>query len=274
MTTHAVRRGRRLGLATLGLLVALGPVLVCAEPAAGPRTAQRVYEVKPGDTLTSLAKRYGVSVATLVKLNKLPSGNVQLKTGQHLVIPGVEATPATAHRAAPTHPGAGAPARTVSTASSQQQLARLALAVPDFDGDALQIRWPADGPVVSAFGHRRSGWHAGIDIKAPLGTPVQAAAPGVVVASGFETRYGLVVKIEHLAGFTTVYAHNDVNLVEVGDRVDTGDLISLVGDTGHATTYHVHFEVRRDGLAYNPLYLLPMPPRISQIDETAQRPHE
>ena len=91
MTTHAVRRGRRLGLATLGLLVALGPALACAEPAAGPRTAQRVYEVKPGDTLTSLAKRYGVSVATLVKLNKLPSGNVQLKTGQHLVIPGVEA---------------------------------------------------------------------------------------------------------------------------------------------------------------------------------------
>ena len=113
MTTHAVRRGRRLGLATLGLLVALGPALACAEPAAGPRTAQRVYEVKPGDTLTSLAKRYGVSVATLVKLNKLPNGNVQLKTGQHLVLPGVEATPATAHHAAPTRPGAGAPTRTV-----------------------------------------------------------------------------------------------------------------------------------------------------------------
>jgi len=65
-----------------------------------------------------------------------------------------------------------------------------------------------------------------------------------------------------------------VNLVEVGDRVDAGDLIALVGMTGRATTYHVHFEVRRDGLAYNPLYLLPMPPRIAQIDETTQRPHD
>lgn len=274
MTTHALRRGRRLGLATLGLLVVLGPALACAEPAAGPRTVQRVYEVKPGDTLTSVAKHHGVSVAALVKLNKLPSASVQLKVGQRLVLPTVEAPSTATHRTSPSPSGAGAPARTVSVTGSQQQLSRLALAVPDFDGDALQIRWPAEGPVVSAFGHRRSGWHAGIDIKAPLGTPVQAAAPGIVVASGSETRYGLVVKIEHLGGFTTVYAHNDVNLVEVGDRVDTGDLIALVGNTGRATTYHVHFEVRRDGLAYNPLYLLPMPPRISQIDETAQRPHE
>ena len=148
------------------------------------------------------------------------------------------------------------------------------MVVPDFDTGLLQLGWPAEGPVISTFGHRRSGWHGGIDIKAPLGTPVQAAAAGVVVTAGVEARYGLVVKIEHKQGFVTVYAHNDVNLVEVGDRVDAGDLIALVGNTGHATTYHVHFEVRRDGLAYNPLYLLPMPPRIAQIDETAERPHE
>ena len=78
-----------------------------------------------------------------------------------------------------------------------QGLIRLALAVPDFDAGTLQLVWPAEGPVISAFGHRRSGWHGGIDIKAPLGTPVQAAAPGVVVAAGSEARYGLVVKIEH-----------------------------------------------------------------------------
>src|SRR5437868_26609 len=151
---------------------------------------------------------------------------------------------------------------------------RLAMVVPDFDTGLLQLAWPAEGPVISTFGHRRSGWHGGIDIKAPLGTPVQAAAAGVVVTAGVEARYGLVVKIEHKQGFVTVYAHNDVNLVEVGDRVDAGELIALVGNTGRATTYHVHFEVRRDGLAYNPLYLLPMPPRIAQIEETADRPHE
>ena len=272
MTSGVTSRGKRLGIATLGLLVALGPALAFTEPVAGPRTPQRVYEVKPGDTLTSLAKRYGVSVATLVKLNKLPNVSAQLKVGQRLVIPGSDAPATTAHRAGPTHPGGTPPTRIAATNS--QAPARLALAVPDFDGDALPLGWPAEGPVVSAFGHRRSGWHGGIDIKAPLGTPVQAAAAGVVVTSGIETRYGLVVKIEHKAGFMTVYAHNDVNLVEVGDRVDSGDLIALVGNTGRATTYHVHFEVRRDGLAYNPLYLLPMPPRIAQIDETTQRPHD
>jgi murein DD-endopeptidase MepM/ murein hydrolase activator NlpD len=275
-------RARRLGIATLGLLAALGPVTASPEPAAGPRTPSRVYEVKPGDTLTALAKKYNVSVATLVKLNKLPSVTAQLKIGQRLVVPGSDVPvstahkpagvpPSTAHKPAPTHQAAVAPIRTVATTSTSQ---KLALAVPDFDGDAPLLGWPAEGPVVSAFGYRRSGWHGGIDIKAPLGTPVQAAASGVVVAAGAQTRYGLVVKIEHRGGFTTVYAHNDVNLVEVGDRVDAGDLIALVGNTGRATTYHVHFEVRRDGLAYNPLYLLPMPPRIAQIDESAKTPHE
>src|SRR5262249_29429504 len=108
--TRAMRHGRRLGFATLGLLVVLGPAFACAEPAIGPRTPQRIYEVKPGDTLTSLAKRYGVSVATLVKMNKLPSGTVQLKVGQRLVIPGADAPPTAAHRAGPSPSGAGAPA--------------------------------------------------------------------------------------------------------------------------------------------------------------------
>jgi murein DD-endopeptidase MepM/ murein hydrolase activator NlpD len=260
----------RLGIATLGLIIALSPALSSAEPAAGPRAPQHVVEVKPGDTLTSLAKRYGVSVATLVKLNKLPSGDAPIKVGQRLVIPGSAAAPTTVQRVSTTQPAAGARART----ASQPPPPRLALAMPEFDSDMLPIGWPAEGPVVSTFGHRRSGWHGGIDIKAPLGTPVQAASPGVVVTAGVEARYGLVVKIEHKAGFMTVYAHNDVNLVEVGDRVDAGDLIALVGNTGRATTYHVHFEVRRDGLAYNPLYLLPMPPRIAQVDETAKIPHE
>ncbi len=250
MTMAAVFGGKRLGIATLGLIVALGPALSFAEPAAGPRTAQRVHEVKPG--------------------NKLPGADASIKVGQRVVIPGSD----TAHRGGASPPGQGAPVRTTASAGSQPPPPRLALAVPDFDSDTPPLGWPAEGPVVSTFGHRRSGWHGGIDIKAPLGTPVQAAAAGVVVTAGVETSYGLVVKIEHKAGFMTVYAHNDVNLVEVGDRVDAGDLIALVGNTGRATTYHVHFEVRRDGLAYNPLYLLPMPPRIAQIDETAKMPHE
>ena len=100
-----------------------------------------------------------------------------------------------------------------------------------------------------------------------------AAASGLVIASGFESRYGRVIRIEHNNGFTTTYAHNDQNMVEVGDRVALGQLIAAVGRTGRATTDHVDFEIRRAGLAYNPLYFLPPPPQAAQIDEGEPEEH-
>jgi murein DD-endopeptidase MepM/ murein hydrolase activator NlpD len=146
--------------------------------------------------------------------------------------------------------------------------------VPDFAELVLPFAWPVDGQLSSPFGRRRTGWHRGIDIVAEPGTPVLAAAPGTVVRSTYETRYGLVVKIEHANGFMTVYAHNDENLVEVGDRVSAGQAIAGVGRTGRATSPHVHFEIRQAGLAYNPLYMLPLPPRVVQVAETDDEDHD
>ena len=263
MRAGALREGAVLGLATLGLMVALGPVVAHGEP----RVPQRTHEVKPGDTLHTLAKKYGTTVAAIVKANNLPGPNA-IKVGQRLIIPTVDT--ALAQRGGPPR---SSPAVRPAVGSARAPT-RLVLAVPDFDGTIVPFAWPVEGPVISTFGQRRSGWHGGIDIKAPLGTPVWAAAGGVVIASGVEAAYGLVVKIEHRRGFVTVYAHNDVNLVEVGDRVDAGEMIALVGQTGRATTHHVHFEIRYEGLAYNPLYLLPLPPRFAQVDETVERPHE
>src|SRR6185436_14860771 len=134
--------------------------------------------------------------------------------------------------------------------------------------------WPVDGPVSSMFGRRRMGWHRGIDIKADLGALVTASAGGTVVTSAYETRYGRVVKIEHFNGFMTVYAHNDENLVEAGDRVSLGQAIALVGRTGRATADHLHFEIRQAGLAYNPLYMLPLPPRPTLVEETSEEDHD
>jgi len=255
-------RGAVLGLATLGLMVALGSVAAHAEP----RVPQRAHEVKPGDTLHALAKKYGTTVSAIMAANNLSGPNV-IKVGQRLIIPSGDT--AVAKGGGPWSSPVGRPA-----VASARAPTRLVLAVPDFDSTTVAFTWPVEGPVVSTFGQRRSGWHGGIDIKAPLGTPVWAAAGGVVIASGVETDYGLVVKIEHQRGFVTVYAHNDVNIVEVGDRVDAGEMIALVGQTGRATTHHVHFEIRHEGLAYNPLYLLPLPPRFAQVDETVERPHE
>ncbi len=96
----------------------------------------------------------------------------------------------------------------------------------------------------------------------------------MVVASGYERRYGRVVKIEHGNGFVTVYAHNDENMVEIGDRVVTGQRIAAVGRTGRATTHHLHFEIRRGELAYNPLYMLPLPRRNAHVEETDEEEHE
>jgi murein DD-endopeptidase MepM/ murein hydrolase activator NlpD len=149
----------------------------------------------------------------------------------------------------------------------------LVLGVPDFE-DAPSFQWPVIGPVTSMFGRRSRSWHRGVDIRAEGGTPILAAAAGVVIASGFEARYGQMVKIEHDSGFVTVYAHNERNLVEIGQDVAGGQLIAVVGRTGRATAEHVHFEIRYEGRVYNPLYLLPNPPRSVQIELTATEPHD
>jgi murein DD-endopeptidase MepM/ murein hydrolase activator NlpD len=133
---------------------------------------------------------------------------------------------------------------------------RLFVAVPAFDGEVVDFAWPVDGVIASAFGRRHEGWHAGIDIMAAAGAPVQAAAAGVVQYSGWAGTYGRLVTIEHPGGFLTLYAHNDEVLVHAGDEVAAGTAIATVGRTGKASGEHLHFEIRRNGMAYNPLHLL------------------
>jgi murein DD-endopeptidase MepM/ murein hydrolase activator NlpD len=218
--------------------------------------ATAIHLVKSGDTLGVLAVRYGVTIASLVAANRLPSPSARLRVGQRLVIP---AAIARARRALPA---------ALTTRRPPTPPRALILAVPDFTELLPPFMWPVDGQVSSTFGRRRMGWHRGIDIMADPGTPVGAAAAGAVVGSAFEGRYGRVIKIQHGNGFLTVYAHNDQNLVEVGDRVTAGQIIAAVGRTGRATSPHVHFEIRHSGFAYNPLYMLPLPPRITTIAET------
>ena len=226
--------------------------------------------VVKGETLAAIARRYNVSVAVLVKTNRLPSETAKLKVGQKLTIPfGSTAVVVSSARSAAGRPGMGprAPA-------SPRPPTGLTLAVPDFVEGAPAFGWPVEGTVTSLFGRRRSGWHRGIDVKAERGTIIFAAAEGMVVVSGVEPRYGRVVKIEHDDGFLTVYAHNEENLVEVGMRVGAGDPIATLGRTGRATAHHVHFEIRRNGSVYNPLYLLPRPRSVSQVEEGGEETEE
>ena len=116
-----------------------------------------------------------------------------------------------------------------------------------------QLRWPVRGPITSQFGLRDGEHHMGIDIAAPRGTVVLAAASGEVLLSDSRQGYGNVVMVRHDDGLVTVYAHHERNLVQAGQRVTVGQVIARVGSTGHATGPHLHFEVRHDKAAQNPL---------------------
>ena len=125
------------------------------------------------------------------------------------------------------------------------------------------FRWPCTGRVVSYFGGRKSPGgigstnHKGLDIANSRGTSVVAADGGVVVYSGWQGGYGYVVKIDHLNGLTTVYAHNSKLLVSVGANVHKGQEIAKMGSTGNSTGSPCHFEVPLNGVAQNPLNYLP-----------------
>lgn len=117
----------------------------------------------------------------------------------------------------------------------------------------------AGGSVSSRFGLRADPFegdhrhHSGLDIAAPKGTPVVSAGPGTVVRAEMAGNYGNLVVVDHGDGLETRYAHLDAIDVQPGDQVAPGAALGSVGETGRATGPHLHFEVRRDGHAENPL---------------------
>jgi murein DD-endopeptidase MepM/ murein hydrolase activator NlpD len=121
------------------------------------------------------------------------------------------------------------------------------------EGRPVRVGW-----ISSPFGWRLDPFtgapefHEGIDFAAPRGTPIHAVAAGVVVSAGPEDGFGNIVQIKDGDGFSTLYAHAQRVLVHVGDTVQRGEVIALVGSTGYSTGPHVHFEVLRYGRAINP----------------------
>ena len=98
--------------------------------------------------------------------------------------------------------------------------------------------------------------HTGVDFNNYYGEPIKASADGVVTYSGWRDGYGNVVTIDHGNGFSTLYAHCSKLLVKQGQKVSRGDIIAKVGDTGTATSAHLHFEIRIDNNPINPLKFL------------------
>lgn len=118
----------------------------------------------------------------------------------------------------------------------------------------LNFIWPIEGTISEAFNDSESKRHQGIDIPSPLGTAIKASNSGTVIYCGNTIKgYGNLIILRHSEEFVTVYAHNHTNLVGEGDHVETGQIIGKVGQTGRATGPHLHFEIRRNNTAVNPL---------------------
>jgi len=121
---------------------------------------------------------------------------------------------------------------------------------------------PVAGPIGSGFGFRsdpftgRAALHSGLDFPAEAGTPIKAAAGGVVLFSESHPQYGRVVEVDHGRGLVTRYAHASKTLVRAGDIVKRGQVIALVGSTGRSTGPHLHFEVLLGGVPQNPAKFL------------------
>jgi murein DD-endopeptidase MepM/ murein hydrolase activator NlpD len=128
----------------------------------------------------------------------------------------------------------------------------------DYAGNAPSFFWPVSGNVISNFGVTSNGErNDGINISAPMGTPIHAAASGTITYSGNELKdYGNLVLIKHEGGYVTAYAHADRLIVNRGDVVSRGQVIGYSGSTGDVSSPQLHFEIRHDTQPVNPKPLL------------------
>jgi murein DD-endopeptidase MepM/ murein hydrolase activator NlpD len=208
------------------------------EPHQEPDLVGVFHVVKPGQTLWRIARAYRIDEHELARINDIRDAT-ELKVGQALYIPGASAVLDVAP--APGTPGAPAEAQDGMKPSGRRP----------------RFAWPVKGVLVSRFGNRGDEHHDGIDIAAPEGTSIEAAAAGTVIFAGVQRGYGNLAIVDHGAGEATVYAHCEQVLVKQGDAVTAGQVIARVGRTGRATGPHLHFEVRERAQPRNPLLYLP-----------------
>lgn len=236
---HGFLLASGLGLALWSAVSIMG----CASqaPLAGISPSATIV-VQRGQTLSEIAREYRVSVAQLMQANGI-SDPRHLLAGQTLFIPGVSY------------------ARRIAVRARDQRLQKASIQWPQERADR-HFDWPVEGggSLSSGFGLRDGVMHDGIDICARSGTPVRAAGSGKVIYCGWIRGYGNVIIIRHSGDYVTVYGHNKVNLVHVGESVARDQIIAELGESGRATRPNLHFEVRHDNQAENPLLFLNPPP--------------
>jgi murein DD-endopeptidase MepM/ murein hydrolase activator NlpD len=228
-----------------------------------------VHVVQRGETLYRIARTYGIDPADLMETNGISDPRA-VEIGTELFVPGasrlleVPGAPggAIAESTAPARPREPSrprpdplPAPAAERAREQRKDAGGTAPARAAAAERTVLSWPLRGVLYGRFGPRGGQRHDGIDIAAPEGTPVLAAADGSVIYAGKQAGYGAIVILRHDGGLVTVYAHASALLVHAGERVGRGEPVAKVGQTGKTTGPHLHFEVRdgtrpRDPLLY------------------------
>ena len=185
-----------------------------------------VHVVAPGETMSSLAHSYEITLVEIMNANR-DKNPLALEVGDYLVIPA---------QAEEDEDISIAPSRGAKSVGF--------------------LSWPITGTISSDYGQRKSGFHHGLDIANKTGTPIRAAEAGTVIFAGTKSVYGRTVIISHADGKQTLYAHAKSICVAKGDKVDRGEVIAYVGISGVTTGPHLHFEVRINKKACDPLKYL------------------
>lgn len=235
-------------------------------------TGIEYYQVKKGDTLWDISRKFNVDLQTIMVMNQVDR-NAVLSVGQTLEIPSSRSrvysirTGDTLWDIASRY---NTSVETLLAANSGKNPRNLKIGdkivIPDSKStlvassspsrslsyNAGMFLWPVMGVITSGYGWRSSGFHHGIDIAQKVGSPIKAALAGKVTYTGYKPVYGNTVVIKHVDGRETTYAHAQKILVKTNQYVAGGQTIATVGLSGRTTGPHLHFEVKIDGKNVDP----------------------
>ena len=198
------------------------------------------HVVERHQTLYRICKTYKVDIHKVASINGIPDHS-KIQTGQRIFIPGA------------------------------RKVLKVEIVIDDVAAEQvgaerertktvhkkMDFIWPVEGKFTDLFEDNERERHQGIDISCSSGTPIKASSAGTVIYAGNTIRgYGNMIILRHSEEFVTVYAHNQVNLVEERDRIEKGQIIGEVGQTGRATGPHLHFEIRRNNKPVDPVLYL------------------
>jgi lipoprotein NlpD len=221
--------------------------LAASEYHEEPEVVGVVHVVRKGETVYRIARAYGIAPADLLEENGIVDPR-QVAVGTELFVPGASRVVDLEETGRATHPPGERPAANGPPPGGEPERLPAARA---------KLAWPLKGVLYGRYGVRSGHRHDGIDLSAPLGTAIGAAAAGAVIYAGEQAGYGAIVILRHDGGLVTLYAHCATLLVEEGSNVKAGQPIARVGQTGRSTGPHLHFEVREGTRPRNPLLFLP-----------------